>query len=118
MPDDLVLNNYVTDKETGMRAHRAYNEIVRAIASDTGSFLIDLEAEYTSLTDPRSVFTKDGIHFTPDGLRRVAVRLTDFIATSVLPRQHADAGLPAVNALRPTATASSHGQWSADERPP
>lgn len=120
MPDDLVRYDYVANKKPGMRAHRAYNEIVRAVASATGSFLIDLEAEYTSLPDPRSVFTKDGIHFTPEGLRRVAVRLTDFISTSVLPRQRADAGHPAVSTPQSsaTATATSREQRLADKRPP
>ena len=118
MPDDLVRYNYVADTESGMRAHRAYNEIVRAVASDTGSFLIDLEAELASLPDPRSVFTKDGIHFTPQGLRRVAARLTNFISTSVLPDRYAHAARPAVNAPQPTATTAFREQRFAEKRPP
>lgn len=118
MPDDLVRYNYVADTESGMRAHRAYNEIVRAVASDTGSFLIDLEAELASLSDPRSVFTKDGIHFTPEGLRRVAARLTNFISTSVLPDRYAHAARPAVNAPQPTATTTFREQRFAEKRPP
>jgi lysophospholipase L1-like esterase len=83
VPGNLVGLRFASSKEEVLTSHREYNAIVREVAAQTGAHLLDLEAELAVLRNPRSVFTEDGIHFTPDGYAVVAKRVADIIDTNV-----------------------------------
>lgn len=60
--------------------HARYNDVVRAVASETGAGLLDLDALFER-HKPRRLIAKDGIHFNPEGCRltasAVATRIAD-----------------------------------------
>lgn len=61
--------------------HRAYNNVVRKVAADTGAPMLDLERDFFELRPVRvqKVFSSDGIHFTREGLRLVGRRIARFL---------------------------------------
>jgi lysophospholipase L1-like esterase len=82
VPDYLVALNFATDKESVIRLHRKYNEVVRDVAARTSGYLLDLESEINEMHGIQEIFLSDGIHFTQHGLALVAFHLTQFIATN------------------------------------
>ncbi|MBW2288347.1 MAG: hypothetical protein JRG80_01645 [Deltaproteobacteria bacterium] len=63
--------------------HSRYNDIVRAVAAETGTGLLDLETMF-ELQKPRRLIAKDGIHFNPAGCRLTANVVADKIAEHYL----------------------------------
>jgi lysophospholipase L1-like esterase len=63
--------------------HTRYNDIVRAVAAETGMGLLDLEAIFEQ-QKPRRLIAKDGIHFNPAGCRLTANAVTARIAEDYL----------------------------------
>lgn len=86
VPDYLVEMNYVRDRNSALSLHKEYNEVVRQISQHEGSYLLDLEEGFNSLSSEElgSLFSQDGIHFTPHGLSVVAERLSNFIQDQML----------------------------------
>lgn len=75
VPDDLVSIHLVESKDSCIRLHRQYNEIVRRVQRGLPrSFLCDLDARYArySPDEMRAIFMPDGIHFTEQGRAVVA----------------------------------------------
>jgi lysophospholipase L1-like esterase len=60
-----------------------YNDIVRAVAAETGMGLLDLEAIFEQ-QKPRRLIAKDGIHFNPAGCRLTANAVAARIAEHYL----------------------------------
>lgn len=56
-------------------AHRIYNDVVRRVAEQTSSALIDLERIFDAEDPIDPFFTDDGIHLTDQGLRRIAEQI-------------------------------------------
>ena len=56
-------------------AHRAYNDVVRQVAEQTQSELIDLEQHFEAEAAIEPFFTADGIHLTDRGLARIAAQI-------------------------------------------
>jgi lysophospholipase L1-like esterase len=79
VPDSLIRQDYVEDKQSAVRLHRQYSQIVREVAALSKAPLLDLEAEFTGIEDLRAVFLEDGVHFTPSGLALVGKELSDFV---------------------------------------
>jgi lysophospholipase L1-like esterase len=79
VPDDLVDQHFVNDKNSSVTLHRTYNQIVREVAQAQGSYLLDLEQEFYAREDLPLIFKADGIHFSPGGLELVAKRVSDFL---------------------------------------
>ena len=71
-----VALGYVPDTATAAARHRAYNDVVREVASETQSQLLDLEAEFDLSPHLGDLMLSDGIHLTESGLALVAQRLT------------------------------------------
>ncbi|UCD16167.1 MAG: hypothetical protein JSV44_06755 [Candidatus Zixiibacteriota bacterium] len=86
VPDYLVDCKYVPDKKFAADVHRRYNRIVREVAGHTGAYLLDLEAEIDAIEDIDKVFQKDGIHFSPEGLKNIGKRICDFMDKNILAR--------------------------------
>jgi lysophospholipase L1-like esterase len=63
--------------------HTRYNDIVRAVAAETGMGLLDLEAIFEQ-QKPRRLIAKDGIHFNPAGCRLTASAVATRIAEDYL----------------------------------
>jgi lysophospholipase L1-like esterase len=59
--------------------HGRYNDIVRAVAAETGMGLLDLEAMFQQKKSHRLI-AKDGIHFNPAGCRLTASAVASKIA--------------------------------------
>jgi lysophospholipase L1-like esterase len=85
VPDFLVEQGFVENKEASVRLHREYNEIAREVAQQGGAYLLDLEAEMSPRTDHGKLFSQDGIHFTPPGLMVVALQIARFVDDRILP---------------------------------
>jgi lysophospholipase L1-like esterase len=83
VPDYLVNQNFVADKQSSVTMHRSYNQIVREVAGATGSYLLDLERDFDAREDLDAIFTLDGIHFTQAGLALVAKRVSDLLGEVV-----------------------------------
>jgi lysophospholipase L1-like esterase len=78
VPNYLVEKKLASDEQSAIQMHMQYNQIVRDVAASHDAYVLDLEAEFNLLDKPYKIFTKDGIHFTPDGLRLVAERMCRF----------------------------------------
>ena len=63
------------------RLHRAYNQIAREVARETGAALLDLERDLFELSPRRlsRIFSEDGIHFSDDGIQFVSRRIARFL---------------------------------------
>jgi lysophospholipase L1-like esterase len=71
-PRALVRRGQAASVEEAVRLHDEYNDIVRAVALDTGTPLIDL-ARMLSGEEFAGLFSDDGIHFSNrDGVARIA----------------------------------------------
>ena len=79
VPDVMVDQNFVRDKQSLVTMHRTYNQIVREVAGSTGSYLLDLERDFDSREDLHAIFLPDGVHFTQPGLALVAKRVSDLL---------------------------------------
>ncbi|MBN2385295.1 hypothetical protein JXQ70_20660 [bacterium] len=79
VPDYLIEKNFVKDKQTAVALHQQYNQIVREVAENTSSVLVDLEKEFNSKENIADIFMEDGIHFTPVGSQAVATSLANTI---------------------------------------
>ena len=85
VPDYLVENQYAKSKEEVLILHKAYNEIVREIAAESNTYLLDLEQKVDSLNNLDQIFLNDGIHFTRQGTEVVANIIGEYIYDNVLP---------------------------------
>ncbi|MCZ6594500.1 MAG: GDSL-type esterase/lipase family protein [Bacteroidetes bacterium] len=85
VPDYLVDMGFVPDKQSAVKRHKEYNQIVKQVAKAGGSFLLDLETEFSSTSDEslRAIFVNDGIHLTGIGVGIVAKRIVDFFETDL-----------------------------------
>jgi lysophospholipase L1-like esterase len=63
--------------------HTRYNDVVRAVAAETGMGLLDLDAMFEQ-QKPRRLIAKDGIHFNPAGCRVTANAVAAKIAEHYL----------------------------------
>jgi lysophospholipase L1-like esterase len=87
VPDYLVKDKFIADKEFAMRMHRQYNDVVRKVARDHDAYLIDMEAEFESMSasDLKAMFTEDGIHFTDLGRAVLSQRIASALRERVIP---------------------------------
>jgi lysophospholipase L1-like esterase len=85
VPDYLVENQYAKSKEEVIVLHKAYNEIVRGIAADHNTYLLDLEQKVDSLNIIDKIFLNDGIHFNRQGTEVIAEIIGEYIYDNVLP---------------------------------
>lgn len=85
VPDYLIQKHFSPDKQSVVRLHREFNQIVREVARRNGSYLLDLEGEFAASSNEslRALFMADGIHLTPIGLGVTARRIADFIENDV-----------------------------------
>ena len=67
--------------------HAAYNDRVRAVAAETGTALLDLDA-LVEAQKPRRLIAKDGIHLNPQGCRFTAFAVAAKIAELTPPQPH------------------------------
>ncbi len=81
VPDYIVDMKFVQKSEDALHYHKQYNEVVREIARTGNQYLLDLEAEFSLLSEEKlkQIFQKDGIHFREEGLADVAKRMASFI---------------------------------------
>ena len=86
VPDYLVQDAFVPDKDFSLRIHRRYNDIVREVAEDTGAHLFDIEVPFALMRprDLRAVFMNDGIHFTAVGRAVLSQRVASLLRQEVL----------------------------------
>lgn len=75
----LIEWGLVADEQSAIDLHQEYNRIVREVAVASGTLLLDLDSEFEPRADLEQVMMRDGIHFTPDGLSVVAIRIAQFI---------------------------------------
>lgn len=82
VPAYLVEHGFARDPASVLELHRAYNGIIREVASEHGWPVLDLAAELGALPDEdlERIFLDDGIHLTPAGLALFAERVTAAIA--------------------------------------
>lgn len=80
-PASLVQDRFAVDTDSVPRLHRAYNQIAREVARETGAALLDLERDLFELSPRRlsRIFTDDGIHFSDDGIQFVSRRIARFL---------------------------------------
>jgi len=83
VPDYLVEEGLAPDKESVIRRHRTYNRIIREVAEASGARVLDLEVELSHGDSLERVFLADGIHFTDEGLRMVALRMCRFFEREI-----------------------------------
>jgi len=89
-PESLVQDRFAIDTDSVPRLHRAYNQVVREVARETGAQLLDLERDLFELSPKRlsRIFTDDGIHFSDDGIQFVSRRIARFLRErSLVPGQ-------------------------------
>jgi lysophospholipase L1-like esterase len=55
--------------------HQQYNEIVRDIAAEERTILLDIKTEFEQSTTTEHLFKADGIHFSRAGLYAISERL-------------------------------------------
>ena len=79
VPDYLIEMDFAQDKESVIRLHHAYNDVVREVASRVPLRLFDLAADTLTPDVARAVFRNDGIHLTPEGAALIARRVAGFI---------------------------------------
>jgi lysophospholipase L1-like esterase len=80
--EHLVTRGNVKSIEDGIRDHDTYAGIVRKVAGDTGTVLLDLAASYSGKT---WFFREDGIHPSQEGSRQIAEDLHRLLATLNVP---------------------------------
>jgi lysophospholipase L1-like esterase len=76
--------SFSVSEEAVVKLHKRYNEIVREVAKERHAFLLDLETEFNPLENIQSLFSEDKIHFTNDGIKVMAHKVSDFISSNVL----------------------------------
>jgi lysophospholipase L1-like esterase len=81
VPDYLIEMGFAQDKNSVLRLHHAYNDVVREVASRMPSRLFDLAADPLTPDVARAVFRNDGIHLTPDGAALLARRVAGLVET-------------------------------------
>jgi lysophospholipase L1-like esterase len=86
VPDYLIDLGYTRDKKTVLALHQSYNQVVRKVAEETESFLLDLESTFNSQRDIGRYFISDGIHSTGPGLELIARQLKALMVEHILPR--------------------------------
>lgn len=74
VPWFLESHGYVKNKLDAHRLHQEYAEIVRTVAKNTDSHLIDLEKRFIKNSEPRmrELFLSDGIHYKSLGSKVIA----------------------------------------------
>jgi lysophospholipase L1-like esterase len=79
VPDFLIEMGFAPDKESVIRLHHAYNDVVREVAAREPLRLFDLAAETVSPEVARAAFADDGIHLTPEGVALMARQVAGFV---------------------------------------
>jgi lysophospholipase L1-like esterase len=81
VPAELVRDRFAANRESVPQLHVSYNRVVRKVARETGSGLLDLEKDMRDFGPARlsKLFTEDGIHFTSEGLRFVGRRIARYL---------------------------------------
>lgn len=79
VPGFLLKRQQIQSREQALEFHSAYNDIVRTVAQERGQHLIDLAGELNGGDSLETIFKADGIHFTPDGLKLVAERVSSVV---------------------------------------
>ncbi len=77
--------SFSVSEEAVVKLHKRYNEIVREVAKEHHAFLLDLEADFGSVENIQPLFLDDKIHFTSEGIKVVAHKVSDFISSKVMP---------------------------------
>ncbi|HEQ98485.1 MAG TPA: hypothetical protein ENO22_03995 [candidate division Zixibacteria bacterium] len=85
VPDYLVKNQYAKSKQAVIELHSNYNDVVRGVAADENTYLLDLEKRIGSLNNLEDIFLNDGIHFTLVGTEVVGNIIGEYIYKNVLP---------------------------------
>jgi len=86
VPDDVVTSGFAKSKEASLALLREYNDVVREVAREQGSWhLVDLDALMSSRSDVRQLFTGDGIRYSRPGMALVADIEARYIAGHILP---------------------------------
>jgi len=85
VPDYIVESRYAESKEKSLELLDSYNNAIREVAGEREDWLLlDLDRHLSTRNDVRSIFTKDGFHFSRSGLALVASIESGFIAKHVL----------------------------------
>jgi lysophospholipase L1-like esterase len=88
VPDYLVEEKFTPDKEFAVLMHKKYNQVVRDVAKETESFLLDLESDFNMRENLDDIFMRDGIHFTSFGINEVAIHIANFVKANVLSSEY------------------------------
>ena len=78
-PIHLLRQGLVKHPLDTLTLHRQYNGVVRRVARQRGWQLIDLQAEAQWHPELDTLFRRDGIHYTANGLAWVADRIAQRI---------------------------------------
>jgi lysophospholipase L1-like esterase len=81
----VVYNGQAKSLHAAVTLHDEYCEITRGVAKKTGSVLLDLRAILANDEENNRLFGKDGIHFTQQGLWRVAEEIYKAIYRDAAP---------------------------------
>jgi len=87
VPADLIGRGYAPDEEAVLDRHRDYADIVREVARERGSILLDLEGRYQERADLAALFLTDGVHFTEEGYELTAEIIVDLVRERILSRR-------------------------------
>ncbi|MCX7010066.1 MAG: SGNH/GDSL hydrolase family protein, partial [Kiritimatiellaeota bacterium] len=71
MHETLVRTGHARNPREAEQAHDRYVKITRSVARETGAELLDLAALFAG-AECDALFSKDGIHFTEQGLQCIA----------------------------------------------
>ncbi len=58
--------------------HEGYNTVIREVAEETGTELIDIRSEFLKKQDIGNLMSKDGIHPNREGYKLIADKIVDF----------------------------------------
>ena len=96
IPDHLTENGEVSDPKRLVDLHRAYNDVVRQVASEQDVTILDLDREFDTF-EKSNLFTEDHIHLSAIGRTLTASLLArEFQRAGILPQ---DNQLPAAEAV-------------------
>ncbi len=95
VPEALIERGLASDETRVLQWHREYADVVREVASEPGSYLLDLQARAEALEDPGRIFYRDGIHFRRRGLEWIADEILAFLERErLLPGAAGGASVP------------------------
>jgi hypothetical protein len=84
-PDDIVSSTYAKSKDAALSLFREYNDVVRAVARERGSWhLIDLDSLVSTRNDVRDIFASDGVCYSKAGEALIADIEARYIQARIL----------------------------------